>query len=368
MHILLVCGSLGGGGAERVAVNLSEVISAQGHLVSLYYWNNKKLQTYEINKNVKLMKSRQSNFFSKVLGLREVIQKNSPDVVIGFTDIPNIVCYGALRSLKNRPYFIATIHSDLKFRDKNLNDTLKLKLVRRLHRKACLFSDKVIAVSDGAKESLIDYYRLPRTLVERIYNPILDSVNTDLNNETVLPPYRLVAAGRLTKAKNYPLLIKTVKNLIDDKCLPCTLDIYGEGELRKDLEMLISRMGMEKYINLKGFVPNLKKVIRDYDIFVMSSSWEGFGNVLVEALNAGLRVVSTNCPSGPVEILMRGKYGELTPVDEEEELALAIIRCLKRSPAQDSNDLISHLDNFTYSNITQEYMKVITRLLSPVKG
>lgn len=362
MHILLVCGSLGGGGAERVAVNISETLTTQGHLVTLYYWNDKKLQTYDLNQKVRLVKSRRSNFTSRLLGLRKEIRSNTPDVVVGFTDVANIVCYGALHGLRKRPSFIATIHSDLKFRDKHIKNSLKFKLIRQLHRKACLFSEKVITVSDGAKESLIDYYRLPPSLVERIYNPILNRVSVSVKKRSVHAPYKLVAAGRLTRAKNYPHLIKAVKVLVEDKGMLCTLDIYGEGELRQELQDLIDKLGLGEIIRLQGFAENLPDRLKDYDIFIMSSSWEGLPTVLIEALNADLRVISTDCPSGPSEILAKGKYGELVPVDNVEQLALAIINSANGKPSSQSHELYAHLNSFTNEESSKKYISLIEKV------
>jgi len=100
--------------------------------------------------------------------------------------------------------------------------------------------------------------------------------------------------------------------------------ILGEGEERPSLEALVRKLELEKHVALPGFVANPYKYMKRAAVFVLSSRWEGFGNVLVEAMATGTPVVSTDCPSGPAEILENGKWGRLVPVGDVSALALAI--------------------------------------------
>jgi len=268
------------------------------------------------------------------MGLRRLINKEQGDVVIGFADMPNIVCYGALLAISECPSFIATIHSDLQLRDIHVGLSWKTRLLKSLHKRACFRADKVVVVSEGARSSLIDYYQLPTATVTRIYNPVLNTVEVANHRAEIALPLKLVAAGRLTQAKNYPIMIRAVQLLAEKYETPSHLSIYGEGELRAQLQELIDQLGLTSAITLHGFVHDLTAALAENDVFLMSSSWEGFGNVLVEALEANLRIVSTDCPSGPREILAEGKFGILVPVNDAERLAVSIIEASERPAMQ----------------------------------
>lgn len=364
LKILLVCGSYGGGGAERVALNLGSTLCAQGNSVAFYYWDEKGGQTYSIDPRIQLRKAPGRQLFARIFGLKKLLKMEPVDLIIGFTDMPNIVAYGALFGQWRGPVFITTIHSDLRIRDENVGLSWKTSLLKLLHRRACVFAKKVVVVSDGAKESLIDYYRLPRSNVMRIYNPVLEKVSASACRYGIVPPLKMVAAGRLTQQKNYPLMVRAVKLLVEKYNIPSHLSIYGEGELRMQLQVLIDQLGMNSIITLHGFVPDLTAKLAENDVFLMSSTWEGFGNVLVEALDAGLRIVSTDCPSGPKEILANGKYGNLVPMDDAEQIAQAIVALTENSAMQNSAELRQHLHQFTNAYVAREYSKLISSIVS----
>jgi glycosyltransferase involved in cell wall biosynthesis len=295
--------------------------------------------------------------------LRKLVKTEPFDVIIGFTDIPNIVCYGALIQLSRRPPFIATIHSNLRVRDEKIGLTWKNRLIRFFHKRTCYFADKAVVVSSDAAKSIEDYYGLDGSNVLRIYNPILETVRAKPAEGRIGLPLKLVAAGRLTQAKNYPLMIRTVKHLIEEHSTPCHLSIYGEGELRSEIEKLIDELGVKGAVTLYGFVNDLRARLAENDIFLLTSTWEGFGNVLVEALDAGLQVVSTDCPSGPREILADGKYGYLVPCNNAKQMARAVLKIAERPITPPIDDLREHLNQFLNTHIAKEYSRLFTILV-----
>ena len=363
LKIVLVCSSYGRGGAERVAVNLGSALCEEGHQVFFYHWDDSGDQAYSVDSRIQIEKAPKRNLFARVLGLRQLLRKQLVDVLIGFTDTPNIVCYGTLFGQRKRPAFITTIHNDLRMRDENLGSSWKARLLKRLHRQACLRASRVVAVSDGARRTLIDYYRLPASAVVRIYNPVLANVDVSVTKPEIAPPLKLVSAGRLTQQKNYPLMIRAVKLLVDKYHTPCHLNIYGEGESGIELQDLIDDLGMKHTVTLCGFVPNLRDLLAGNDVFLLSSTWEGFGNVLVEALEAGLRIVSTDCPSGPNEILADGKYGVLVPSNDAEQMAQAIIATVGKRIDGSNDDLSLHLRQFTHAHAARQYSRLIASVV-----
>jgi glycosyltransferase involved in cell wall biosynthesis len=180
---------------------------------------------------------------------------------------------------------------------------------------------------------LAQMVKIPLDRIQVIYNPI---VTPDLFEKSKAflnhPWYKkgeppvLLAVGRLTKQKAFDVLIRAFAQIRKDQS--ARLIILGEGEERPALEGLIKEYKLEQDISMPGFVPNPYPYMAHAAVFVLSSRWEGLPTVLVEALALGTSIVSTDCPSGPREILLDGKYGKLVPVDDPSALAVAITASL----------------------------------------
>jgi glycosyltransferase involved in cell wall biosynthesis len=347
-----------------VAVNLAVEMIDLGHEVGIFYWDEKGDENYELDLRIKLYKPPSRLLPLRILGLRSLLRKLSVDVVIGVTDMSNIAAWLALSLIPSPPPLIASVHSDLRVRDAAVGLSFKTWFLRLLHKQACTDAAKVVAVSDGARDSLIEYFGLKPESVDRIYNPVLHDAKSlarrSLNGGSV----RIIAAGRLTQAKNYPLMIQAIKILTDRFNLACHLDIYGTGALSGQLQALIDELDLSAQITLCGFVKNLPEKLAESDVFLQSSSWEGFGNVLVEALHAGLKVIATDCPSGPREVLADGKFGVLVAPDDSFALATAVEEELNHPLVIDELELQEHLRQFTTAKIAAEYLQVAHRLVN----
>lgn len=139
---------------------------------------------------------------------------------------------------------------------------------------------------------------------------------------------RLIAVGSMKKQKNYPLLLRAFSRLTQEES--AHLYILGDGPERSRLEELIDALDLAPLVRLVGFRENPFVYLRQADLFVLSSDYEGFGNVLVEAMALGVPVVSTDCPYGPREILVDGEYGVLVPPRDADALAAAILSLLRQ--------------------------------------
>lgn len=362
MNILLVCSSLNGGGAERVAANLANGFAKEGHTV-FFFTRHKTNDCYSLDPSVARIFPERDGVVGQILSIRRVLNSKAIDLLISFTDVPNIVAFLASFFSKNAPVFIPTVHTNVMARDARLVHDFKFRLIRFLHKLACRNSSSVIAVSSGAASALIEYYGVEREKVATIWNPVLgdeiEVLNGHVKNERS-SQIRLVAAGRLTEAKNYYLMLDAVKILDGNWPNKFVLDIYGEGELRGDLESYRDNLGIEKNVNFKGFVDDLQLRLSNYSVFVFSSNWEGFGNVLVEALTAGVPIVSTDCPSGPREILDNGRFGRLVPVGDAESFAAAIQETVLNPVSFSRNEIISHLNDFRLSSVLKKYSDLVT--------
>jgi glycosyltransferase involved in cell wall biosynthesis len=191
------------------------------------------------------------------------------------------------------------------------------------------WADGIIAVSGGVADDLAPLIKIPRERIRVIYNPIVTPGLFE--KSTILlehpwfksgePPV-LLAAGRLAVQKAFDVLIQAFSQV--RKKHRARLLILGEGEERFALEALIREYKLEQDISMPGFVSNPYSYMAHAAAFVLSSRWEGLPTVLVEAMALGAPIISTDCPSGPREILKDGKYGQLVPVDDPSALAAAI--------------------------------------------
>jgi glycosyltransferase involved in cell wall biosynthesis len=193
--------------------------------------------------------------------------------------------------------------------------------------------DAIIAVSQGVKDDILSITGLPPDAVTVIPNPVITPALADKAAEPVEHAWLgnpqvpvIMGMGRLTRQKGFPDLIRAFAKVRAQR--PCKLIIIGEGVDRAKLETLAHDLGVDGDIDLIGYRANPHALLAHASLFVLSSLWEGSPNALTEALALGIPVVSTNCPSGPDEILVNGKYGPLVTVGDVDGLAAAMLRTL----------------------------------------
>jgi glycosyltransferase involved in cell wall biosynthesis len=248
----------------------------------------------------------------------------------------------------------------------NLLDRLMPLLKRLFYPHA----DVIIAVSHGVADDLSKVTRIPRERIRVIYNPVVTPDILRKAEETVEHPWFsdsshqvILGVGRLCIEKDFPTLIKAFA-LIRQK-RPAKLVILGEGEERPRLEALVKELGIENDVWMPGFVDNPFKFMAKASVFVLSSAWEALPTVLIEALACGCPVVSTDCPSGPAEILEGGKWGKLVPVGDYEKLAEAILETIENPP--DREKLKQRGMDFHIDKIGQEWLNLIAEMLKIAK-
>jgi glycosyltransferase involved in cell wall biosynthesis len=239
---------------------------------------------------------------------------------------------------------------------------LKDYLISLSARWAYSYASSVIALSKEAARSVRDVHGIPSSKVNVVYNPVdIKLIESGLKDSTLYGevdrPF-LLSVGRLVLDKDFRSVIRAfsmVKQWRDVK-----LVILGEGPQRDNLEKIAKTLGIWQDVHMPGYVDNPYPYMHKSSLLILASKWEGFGNVLVEAMATGTPVVSTNCPGGPSEILECGKWGHLVPVECPKALASAIIRTLDEPPAS-PKDLRHRAKRFDISTISSDYLSILFR-------
>jgi glycosyltransferase involved in cell wall biosynthesis len=194
-------------------------------------------------------------------------------------------------------------------------------------------ADAVVAVSNGVAQDLKKNAGLSPSLLRVIPNPVITPELISKSQEPQDHPWFtegaapvLLGVGRLTRQKDFPTLLRAFA--LVRKSRPCRLMILGEGQDRASLESLTAELGIRDDVTMPGFVDNPYAYMSKSALLVLSSRWEGSPNVLTEALALGTPVVSTDCPSGPEEILDHGRFGPLVPMGHPDAMAHAILTTL----------------------------------------
>jgi glycosyltransferase involved in cell wall biosynthesis len=237
---------------------------------------------------------------------------------------------------------------------KSFKQKLMLKAMQIIYSRA----DCIVANSDGTARSMELNGLYCNSGIITIDNPVLPKIkNLAVGREMSLKsPWRgrdfICAIGRLSEQKGFDSLLNAFAK-IDNKRIE--LVILGEGPLRIKLETQAKQLGVRDRVHLPGFINNPFEILEQASLFVLSSRWEGFGNVLVEALACGVPVVSTDCPGAPRELLLDGELGHLVPVDDEEAMLKAINEAL-HSPKGSCKERQLRANDFTAPAIAKKYL------------
>lgn len=225
------------------------------------------------------------------------------------------------------------------------------------------WADHVIAVSKGVAHEVQRLTGLPDDRVTTIYNPVVGPYIRRLAAQPVDHPWvadtqvpLILAVGRLTPQKDYPTLIHAFARVRYVRA--AHLVILGEGRQRHKLEKRVHQLGLDADVALLGHVDNPFAWMSRAAVLVLSSAWEGLPGVLIEALACGCPVVSTDCPSGPREILEHGAFGPLVPVHDDRMLAAAILTVLAAPPDRDK--FLRRAEDFRIDAGVDAYLGVLT--------
>ncbi len=327
------------GGTPRIIADIVNALSGEYHIMILALEGTKS--AYALNEDVKAVslegkvkfKSRFLNTllsFSKMLKMAMVIRRERPQTVISLHPRANLnnVLAKKLFGLSYR-----CIIYELNFTPIQYGESLSGKLMRLLIRALYRHSDLALANAGELADEMGRNYSIPCKKLRVIHNPCDIEKIAAMSKEAVeiswfnegIPV--ILTVGRLIKQKNHAMLLRAMRRVSEK--VQVRLVILGEGPLKEELIRTAANLGVDREVLLPGWRDNPFKYMSRAKVFVLSSDYEGLPNVLIEALACGVPVISTDCPSGPEEILCGGKYGIVVPVGDEEAMAEGMIRLLE---------------------------------------
>jgi glycosyltransferase involved in cell wall biosynthesis/SAM-dependent methyltransferase len=361
--ILIILPNLCGGGAERLHVNLTNEWVTQGFNIEFLLLRKEGELIQLLDPAISVEGLNVARISDAIIPLAAYLRKSRPKVVlVAMWPLTSAAVLAWIISGRNGKLFLSD-HEHLTSSYIGRGRS-KPSYLKNLIRFSYPLASGVIAVSRGVKEDLCELGSLPEHSVRVIYNPaaignapdrVLHASRDQLWGAGA--GFHLLSVGRLAPQKDHVTLIKAFALL--PKGMNAKLTILGEGPLRDELVALVKELNLEGRVLLPGFAIDPYPWFRSADLFVLSSLWEGFGNVIVEAFECGLPVVSTNCPSGPAEILEDGRFGKLVPVNDYAALASAMEQSLNGN--HDRAGLMRRAQDFSVRKISDEYLAYMFR-------
>lgn len=363
--IFFAVSNLVGGGAERVVLELARHWT-KSEQVAILVAEKRGALLSEVDDHIEIIEVgvplgvRDTLRF--VRRMRDVLADHQPYAVISHLNATNRMLlrtrlFGALKV----PLIVVEHNNPSRTtRAPSLRSLLMRLETSILYRQA----NHLVGVSKGVLGAVRSFYFLPDSKGEVIYNPI--DIQSVRSHSTTRPQGPLAACieasqrplyigvGRLVRQKNFTTLIKAFHQIPADR--RGTLFILGEGEMRTTLERQVEELGLSGQVLLPGFVSNPWWYMAQADLFVLSSAWEGFSLVLVEAMISGTPYLSTDCPYGPAEINEMFGGGRLVPVGDPVSLAKAMQDCVNHTHDQ---PLSADFDKVAAEKVTAQYAKLL---------
>lgn len=359
--------ALAGGGAERAMLHLAEGLAERGFPTDLVLAQATGDYLSQVSGSIRII-DLQAKFpvlASKTIALRHYLQQEQPAVLFSALDILSSAIWAQrLAGVPTKIIMCVQTHLSRQFRNHQPYTVGRIRphLVRWFYP----WADAIVAASHGVAADVARLTNIPVEDIPVIHNPVvtpdvLQQMQAPIDHPWFAPgePPVLLGVGRLVSQKDFPTLIDAFALLRQQRLV--RLMILGEGEDRTKLEAQIRHHGLTEDVALPGFVANPYAYMAKANVFVLSSIFEGFGNVVAEAMATGTPIVSTDCESGPAEILANGRYGQLVPPENAVALADAIATTLDNPLSPDI--LRQRAQAFSRDCVVEQYINVLQRVL-----
>lgn len=327
--IALVTSSMAGGGAQRAVAKLATGLVRRGYDVDLVLAHAVGPYLAEVPAEVRVVDLDVPRVAAAVVPLARYLRRERPAVVFSVLDYVNVVSVVA-RALSRVDVRLVVSERNTVSAAVAHTSRRRTELMPRLIRWAYPRADAVVAVSQGVASDLVEVCGIEASHVHVLNNPVVTPETARMRSEPVDHPWLrdptlpvVLAVGRLVPQKDFGTLLEAFA--IARHSRAARLVILGEGSQRAALEETARRLGIADDVDLPGFCPNPYPAMAAADVFVLSSAWEGSPGVLIEAMSCGTPVLSTDCPSGPRQILDGGRWGRLVPVGDAQAMANGLV-------------------------------------------
>ena len=347
--IIFIIPDLRCGGAEKIFINLANCLSDEREIIFILLKKRGEMIGL-LKNNIKIISldvSRIRNSFFKLIKYFRLY--NNAYIISAMWPLNCVVLISSLFGSKSNLFFI-TEHVNLT-RSNGIDFKINKFLLSLSISLTYFIAKKIICVSNGVSKDIQKYYLFNgKKKFKTIYNPIVSKIEKIKKKSNT--KIQILNVGTLKTQKDHKTLIKAFSLLENPDRYH--LNIVGDGPLKNELIQFVNDLKLQNYITFHGFQKNLKNFYLNSDLFVLSSIYEGFGNVIVEAMSYGVQIISTDCPSGPSEILDNGKYGILVPTNDEKSISSAIKNIINNK--FDVKLLINRAKDFEIMNITKQYL------------
>ena len=364
-RVLIILPSLSFGGVERVRLVIAKCLLERGYDVDILtiYNATDTHPFYPSATYITLGLDPRISTFLAIWPLFKFFLSHRYEIILGAIWPLTFAVSLTARITQPRSRIIVSEHNNLQTQYSHFSHLRKTVLTSTVFFTSFL-SSKYVVVSEGVAKCLSTLTKLPQKTFTVIHNPLTINLNDDQVDINTLAALRrsssrisILTVGRLKKQKNHHMLIQSVATLIYEG-LDIDLVIAGDGPMLSELKFLARNLGISQYVTFTGYVSNTDSLYREATHFVLSSSYEGFANVLVEALYYGLPILATDCDYGPREILNNGKYGILTPSDDLPMFINALREILKHPGLVPSPSILrARALEYSPFEITELYVK-----------
>lgn len=363
--IAVVLAQLRGAGIQKMRLQLSLELAKRGYNVEIVTGQNRGELSKKIPKGIPVTElSRKSKllFFPRIV--RYIKERRPTAVLSSYEDLSAMLILAKkltrsdttiLTSFHNAPHKVTKEGGTLR----RALSSLAYKIISSdLHK-----DGKIVAVSNGVGVDLATTANIDPRRIKTIYNPVIktlpvkDTTGGDNDQKAGTKKKTIGYFGRLHRQKRVDILIRAFKEISTNESYH--LLVVGDGELRSQLEKLSRSLEIQHRVTFEGFSDKPHDLMKSCSVVVLPSDYEGFGNVIVEAMWCGTQVISTNCPHGPAEILANGEYGQLIPVGDARELAKAMEDSLEGRFWVEPKNLIERARDFSVSRATDAYLDTL---------
>jgi glycosyltransferase involved in cell wall biosynthesis len=352
---------LAGGGAERVAVNLVNEFGERGVPTDLILVRDSGAYRDSVDPRIRIIRLESRKTLLSIPRLVRYLRTVRPAGLLSFQTHVNVAAVLAHALARVEIPMVVSEHVD-PVRGAADHPAMLVRAAYRIAPRVYHNASAVAAVSEGVAREWRALTSLPETRVLRIYNPIYEPRILELAEQASGEPWLddpdvpvIVAAGRLEEQKDVPMLLRAFALTL--RARKCRLVVLGEGQEEARLRALSRELGIESSLKFVGFRPNPYAFYARAHVFALSSSFEGFGNVLVEALACGAHIVSTDCPHGPREILEDGRWGRLVAVGDAHAFSGALTEALD-TPRPGAGQ-VRRAEAFSIRSAADEYMRLL---------